>query len=703
MTIHTPSHSQSPNFSIPELKLLGVVEDVLAQHPVFGDTSYIFEQLQNCYTRRLTKVSARLPSALKLLEAFKSFEGYLRDHITGNTVLRCAIQHALASIEGNIEGGMPLEECDAIFEMVTQNLKTDTFHDISTNLRRLGPAHYHGWIWDEEYPSNVLGRSFRHLINQNYKEGLCTLSAVEIENLSKGEELLRLLVPKLAPSALSHAHFVGFFSDDGPWKNKSSSSQFRIAGTIFINRKLLRSPWIIAEHLLHESLHQKLYDLRHTHSLLIRGIESQQDGARVWSPWNAEENANRWDTHRTLAAFHVYVHLSLLSKISELRAEELEGTYGPIREMIESKKAIERARYLGEQLKNTCWQELGLSGKRFVNWLFEILEVLNPTPPPPGAYFHHILDLYRREANHINTLDHFSLPTIVHELSILAKEEINSARFILSQVASENQVSKLNADIEDYTEDEIGSKYLEIRKIIYLALMKASPNGYGLKPNHAELVDANALVKDMALKASQGLYSLINRLPKAVVIARSRARELQFKISCDDRVGRLLAVFAAAVPSGGRILEIGTGVGVGTAWISSGLHEKTDIEVVSVEVDFELSHATSNWSWSPNIKFIAADALEVLRSPGGFDLIFADASPIKYGHIESVINALCPKGVLIIDDLGANPEATVSQREKIEGLRNSLLYHPKLRAVDLDWASGVVIATRTSTNENSEL
>ena len=42
-------------------------------------------------------------------------------------------------------------------------------------------------------------------------------------------------------------------------------------------------------------------------------------------------------------------------------------------------------------------------------------------------------------------------------------------------------------------------------------------------------------------------------------------------MACEPGVGRLLAVLAAAVPVYGRILEMGTGVGVGTAWIVYGL------------------------------------------------------------------------------------------------------------------------------------
>ena len=54
-------------------------------------------------------------------------------------------------------------------------------------------------------------------------------------------------------------------------------------------------------------------------------------------------------------------------------------------------------------------------------------------------------------------------------------------------------------------------------------------------------------------------------------------------------MGRLLSTLAAAVPPGGRILEIGTGVGVGLAWLAAGLEGREDVEVLTVESDERLA------------------------------------------------------------------------------------------------------------------
>ena len=61
--------------------------------------------------------------------------------------------------------------------------------------------------------------------------------------------------------------------------------------------------------------------------------------------------------------------------------------------------------------------------------------------------------------------------------------------------------------------------------------------------------------------------------------ARANAERLGFTMSSDDETGRLLSVLASAVPAGGRILELGTGVGFGTAALVAGLVGRDDIRV----------------------------------------------------------------------------------------------------------------------------
>jgi predicted O-methyltransferase YrrM len=689
--------------TLPSAQLLEVVEEALVRHRAFGDSAYILDQFNFCSNRRLSVIAAHLPSAGRLLNALRSADSNSRNQATGNTVVRCAIQHAHTQVETNTQYGLPRADCEKIFAETTLHvqlgrpgtpLESGAFH-----LPRFGGEPYHGWIWSEEHPDDLFGRAFRFLIKQNYGDSLCTPTDEDVASLRKAERLLHTLLPSLAPSALSHAHLIGLFSHDGAWKGKASSSQIKVGGTVFLGRWLLRNPWIVAEHLLHESLHQKLYDFRHGHSLLEPDF-AKRGAPRVCSPWNPEElnKANHWDTHRAVAAFHVYVQLYLLSLVAKQRAKELRDLYGPADGIIDSRKAFERAWYLGEQLKDASWNELGLAGRRLVDWLMSILSALDPSPPPRGAYFHLVLDLYQREAKKIDTklmTDDSTASDLVSKLAPLAKDEVEHTRRILGAINAGSELDQFNHALGQFADIELGMRYSKVRGVIARTLLNASPDGYGLKCATPEGGDPNELVRQMVLSASQRLYVMLEGVPEAVAAAKRRSHELRFAMSCDDRVGRLLAVLAGAVPPGGRILELGTGVGVGAAWISAGLTTRSDVELISVEVDSALSEAASEWPWPAYVRMVTADALEILGTIGAFNLMFVDAAPIKHGHIESAINVLRPGGVLVVDDLSADMKMTDLQRTQIANLRRLLLHHPELQAVELDWASGVILATRT--------
>lgn len=184
-------------------------------------------------------------------------------------------------------------------------------------------------------------------------------------------------------------------------------------------------------------------------------------------------------------------------------------------------------------------------------------------------------------------------------------------------------------------------------------------------------------------------------LPALVGAALERARASGFAYSCDPEVGRLLAVLAAAVPEGGRVLEIGTGAGVGAAWLVSGLLPRTDVTLTTVEQDERTAEVAAGGDWPGFVEFRVGDALELLPGLGAYDLVFADAVAGKHVGLDLTVAALGPRGVLVVDDMTPAPgvvwEPEFARRQ--DGVRQALLADRRLVTVELAHGSGVILAT----------
>ena len=183
-------------------------------------------------------------------------------------------------------------------------------------------------------------------------------------------------------------------------------------------------------------------------------------------------------------------------------------------------------------------------------------------------------------------------------------------------------------------------------------------------------------------------------LPEPVRLAAERAERAGFAMSCAPGAGRLLAVLAAAVPANGRVLELGTGTGVGTAWIVHGLRGRDDVEVVTVEIAAATAALAAQYRWPPQVRLLTGDALEVTRRAGRFDLIFADAQGGKWEGLDATVAALRPGGQLLVDDMTPGEFADEHHARKTAEVRSRLLGHADLISVEMAWSSGLILSTR---------
>ena len=183
-------------------------------------------------------------------------------------------------------------------------------------------------------------------------------------------------------------------------------------------------------------------------------------------------------------------------------------------------------------------------------------------------------------------------------------------------------------------------------------------------------------------------------MPALVAAATGKARSAGFQLSCEPAVGQLLAVLAAHLPAGAHVLELGTGAGVGTAWIACGLLPRTDVTVTTIEKDPQMAALAARGGWPQFVDLRVGDALEVLGETRAFDLIFADAQGGKWIGLDHTIAALGPHGLLVVDDMTATPEWTAEHHTIQAGVRQALLTSPLLTSIELDHGSGVILATR---------
>jgi predicted O-methyltransferase YrrM len=192
--------------------------------------------------------------------------------------------------------------------------------------------------------------------------------------------------------------------------------------------------------------------------------------------------------------------------------------------------------------------------------------------------------------------------------------------------------------------------------------------------------------------------------PPQLDAIREDALELGFAMSSDELTGRLLSTLAASKP-GGRMLELGTGVGFASAWLLWGMDASSTL--ITVDNNPRLSEiAKKHLGQDARITIRTEDGLSFLkRASTRFDLIFADTWPGKLERPELALDLLNPGGFYVVDDMndvtglpaavpGVDDETLRRIPEQWARLIATLESRPHLRLTKLHWSTGLIIATR---------
>jgi predicted O-methyltransferase YrrM len=182
--------------------------------------------------------------------------------------------------------------------------------------------------------------------------------------------------------------------------------------------------------------------------------------------------------------------------------------------------------------------------------------------------------------------------------------------------------------------------------------------------------------------------------PAALPAILDRSVALAFPMPSEPRTGAMLRVLAASKP-GGRLLELGTGTGLSTAWLLEGMDR--DATLVSVDIDpVPQSVAREILGTDPRLEIVTIDAATFLRRQAGasFDLIFADAMPGKYELLDAALALLRPGGFYVIDDMLPQANWPEGHAEKVPLLVADLAARTAYRMASLAWSSGLVVVAR---------
>src|SRR5438128_6509813 len=111
----------------------------------------------------------------------------------------------------------------------------------------------------------------------------------------------------------------------------------------------------------------------------------------------------------------------------------------------------------------------------------------------------------------------------------------------------------------------------------------------------------------------------IRQVPAVVDAIRRDTRQLGFTMASEPQTGALLRVLAASKP-GGRFLELGTGTGVGTAWLLAGMDVNARLDSVDNDANV-LAVARRYLGEDSRVAFHLADGADFLcrLPPGQYD------------------------------------------------------------------------------------
>lgn len=184
------------------------------------------------------------------------------------------------------------------------------------------------------------------------------------------------------------------------------------------------------------------------------------------------------------------------------------------------------------------------------------------------------------------------------------------------------------------------------------------------------------------------------RTPAAIPALWQATQAIGFTMASEPLTCSLLRTLAAAKP-GGRLLELGSGTGLSTAWLLDGMDAGATLLTVDND-EQALAVLREHLGSDPRLTAVCSDGDDFVRSLAGrqFDLIFADTWAGKYRLLDETLSLVAPGGLYVVDDMLPQPNWPEGHGAKVDALVAQLAALDDFAVTTLSWASGLVVATR---------
>ncbi len=158
------------------------------------------------------------------------------------------------------------------------------------------------------------------------------------------------------------------------------------------------------------------------------------------------------------------------------------------------------------------------------------------------------------------------------------------------------------------------------------------------------------------------------------LVGRARAAAARAgREGCRDEVGTLLHVLAGR-RGVERVAEIGTGAGVGTAWLASAL--RPGVPLFTAEIDQELAKAAAElFADDPDVHVLEGDWRVALAEHAPFDLIFVDGGRAQ-NDPDAVLGLAVAGSTVVLAGLGDEESEPDLRRER-------WLSHPRVAVAEI--------------------